>query len=108
LQETSLGKTLVAAGSTPAGLVSLRFSKPGAHGLAAGLATGGPTLPPGVKITQNSENQMATTTMVVCGPCMGHVKRMVLGFDPLVVCPRLLCGGVANTRTLAGARRLQF
>ena len=49
LQETSLGKTLAAVGSTPAGLVPLRFSKPGAHGLAADLATGAPTGPPGIK-----------------------------------------------------------
>jgi hypothetical protein len=35
---------------------------------------------------------------------MGHVKRMVCGVNPLVVRPRLLCGGVANTRTLVGAK----
>ena len=107
LHETSLGKTLADAGSTPAGLVSLRCLKPGAHGLAAGLTTCGPRppgLPPGINITQNSENQIVTTTMVAHGPC----KRMVCGSNPLVVRPRLLCGGVANTRTLAGARHLQF
>ena len=48
LLETSLGKTLAAVGSTPAGLLLLRFSKPGAHRLAADLATGGPTGPPGI------------------------------------------------------------
>ena len=58
LQETSLGKTLAAVGSTRAGLAPLRFSKPGAHGLAADLATGGPTGPPGIKITHNPENQI--------------------------------------------------
>ena len=51
LRETSLGKTLAAVGPTRAGLLPLRFSTPGAHGLAADLATGGPTGPPGIKIT---------------------------------------------------------
>ena len=72
-----MGKTLAAVGSTPAGLVPLRFSKPGAHGLTVGLATGGPTGPPRIKITQDSENQIATTTIIACGQCMGYVKRMV-------------------------------
>ena len=59
LQETSYGQTLVAAvGSTRAGLPPLRLSKPGAHGLAADLATGGPTRPPGIKIAQDPENQI--------------------------------------------------
>ena len=40
---TSLGKTLAGVGSTPAGLLLSLFAKPGAHGLAADLATGGPT-----------------------------------------------------------------
>ena len=48
LQETSFGQTLAAVGSTRAELLLMPFSKPGAHGLAADLATGGPTGPPGI------------------------------------------------------------
>ena len=50
LQETSFGQTLAVVGSTPVGLLLLLFAKPGAHGLAADLATGGLTtlLPPGM------------------------------------------------------------
>ena len=47
-RETSVGQTLAAVGSTRAVLLLLQFSKPGAHGLAADLATGGPTGPPGI------------------------------------------------------------
>ena len=48
LQETSFGQTLMVVGSAPVLLLLLLFSKPGAHGLVAGLATGGPTGPPGI------------------------------------------------------------
>ena len=52
LQETSLGKAL--------GLATRRLSNPGAHALAADLATGGTRqLNPGrVEITHNPENQI--------------------------------------------------
>ena len=56
LQETSLGKTLADVGPTQVGLLPLRFSTPGAHGLAADLATGSPTGPPGIKITQSRKS----------------------------------------------------
>ena len=48
LPESSFGKTLAATGSTRLVPPPLQFSKPGAHGLAADLATGGPTGPPGI------------------------------------------------------------
>ena len=48
LQETGFGQTLAAVGSTPAVLLLSLLSQPGAHGLAADLATGGPTGPPGI------------------------------------------------------------
>ena len=40
--------TLAATGSARAGRSSLLFANSGAHGLVAGLATGGPTGPPGI------------------------------------------------------------
>ena len=84
LQETSFGQTLAAVGSTPAGLLLLRFSKPGAHGLAADLATGGPTGPPWIR-------GEARTCPVACPRCMcvpGYVLDCVLRCPtPCPACP---------------------
>ena len=106
LQETSLGKTLPAMGSTPAGLVPPEISKARRPRVGRGPTNRRPHRachPRDKNIITHSENQIATATMVACGPCMDHVNRMVCGFNPLVVRPRLLCGSVANTRTLTCA-----
>ena len=58
LQETSLGKTLAAVGPTRAGLLRLRFSKPGAHGLQLAAPPYHRTTGPGIKIHHNPENQI--------------------------------------------------
>ena len=72
------------------------FPKPGAHGLVAGLATGGPAGRPGIKIKQDKKI-ILQPQRVPMWP-MGNVERTVCGLQPLIVHMHLLCGGVAHTK----------
>ena len=82
-------------GSTRAGLVLLGIPKPGAHGLVADLATGGPAGRPGIKIEQDPKIKFLNLDMYGPNGQPGRLRGVIRHtrtyfHSPTNVCDRFL------------------